>query len=307
MNATQPIGVYRDSVHEVVLGRAGPYGFIVSLVVVTLGLYGLRGAPRSADVVALILGGAFGVAIAGTLGLRRRGRVSSHEELPETWLDFHPLAVALSAAAGIAAGSAPAGDTAGWVVGSAVAGVVYVLVAAGELAFRRQQSARYARRAREAGGMPVALGTGVAVGEWRRARQESIDALVQLDAPPGALVAVAAAPPAEAEAEAPPVEPAAAAALVAEPEAPPAPVVADEPEPEPEPEPVTEPELSAPAAPEPEPLVRPPAPTPEPAASPRVVPMGPSAPLVEGPPWGLLLLAAFTLVGVVLVIRARRR
>jgi hypothetical protein len=299
MNATQPIGVYRDSVHEVVLGRAGPYGFVVSLVVVTLGLYGLRGTPRSADVVALILGGAFGVAIAGTLGLRRRGRVSSHEELPETWLDFHPLAVALSAAAGIATGSLPAGDTTGWVVGSAVAGVVYVLVAAGELAFRRQQAARYARRAREAGGTPVALGTGLAVGEWRRARQESIDALVQLDPPPAA--PVAAAPPAEAQVDA---APAADVSPAPEPEAAPAPQVMEEREPEPPP---PEPELEAPTAPEPEPPVPEPAAAREPSAPPRIAPAAPAAPLVAGPPWGLLLIAGFTVIGIVLVIRALRR
>src|SRR5438045_9775502 len=119
MNATQPIASYRDRVHEVVLGRAGPYGFVVSLVVVTLGLYGLRGTPRSVDVLALILGGAAGVALAGTLGLRRRSRVSRQEALPESWIDFHPLAVALSATAGIAVGGASMRDTAAWVIGSA--------------------------------------------------------------------------------------------------------------------------------------------------------------------------------------------
>jgi hypothetical protein len=314
MSATQPIGTYRDSVHEVVLGRAGPYGFVVSLVVVTLGLYGLRGTPHSVDVVALLLGGAAGVAVAGTLGIRRRGRVSREEALPERWLDFHPLAVAVSAAAGIAVGSASIRDTAAWVVGAAVAGMVYVLVAAAELAFRRRQAHRAARRAREAVAAPMQLGTGVPVSEWRHARRRSIEALVQLDGPARAAaeahMAVAVAVPEAAEPE--PVEPQRAPephpGLTPAPEAAAVAVAGGDAalvEPPPAEPPPAEPAVAEPAAP---PAAKP-ASAPATPASPRASarPTRPPAPAQASSARMLLIVAGVAVIGLVLVVRLLRR
>lgn len=284
MGVVEPPVSYRDSVREVVLGRAGPYGFVIAIVAVTLGLYGRHGSPTAAEAISLLVGGCAGLMVAAAIGLRRSPAASAHERLPETWLDLHPVAVVCSAIAGLLTARVPEASVA-WVAAAAATGFTYVLVAAAELSVRQRREARRARAADEKM-TAVELAAELDPEEWRERRMAAIASLVEL--PNGSEPPEAAAPAPAAE-----PEPAVVPEQVAQPEPEPEPVVEEalpapvaeatpEPAPEPEPEPVAEatpepapepePEPVAEATTEPEPMPgQEPEPIPEPARVPQPV------------------------------------